>query len=556
MPLQLLSTAKRTGATRVDRMGGREYLVVPMVMITEGVHEGNNGPLYYPREELAKNPVVWNHKPIVVYHPDGSACSPEVIDSRGVGLIMNTRFKPGRGTTPGKLHAEAWLEAERVAEIDQRVLEAIEADTPMEVSTGLFTDNEGPAGSWSGKEYNAIARNHRPDHLAILPDMAGACSLADGAGLLVANHGHVARNHLVENAASFGNITRQLGQQLREQYGTASSPMIDLWIEDVYDDFCVFAMDGGLWRLGYKVENDQVQLAEGEADEVKRVTEYRTVEGAFVGNAAGLNPNPTELVPMTKNQKVSHLIGNGRWAEADRGFLMAANDAQLDRLIANAKDTGNGGGEGGSKPAGGEETGANNPPKDPAPKPGEPAPSVDRSSTRDTTGPTVDTNPTPAAKPNLDKDGNPVQNGAPVPVSAEQYVANAPPEIRQFLVHGLQTHNAQRQELIANIKGHPANMFSDPQLAAMPTESLVALAAIARPQPVANAGWGADPWASPLFQPVPGGVLPQGNDPWARVHAMQQPSYAGAAAPVANAGYGGGPEPLAIPTMNFEASKN
>lgn len=31
---------------------------------------------------------------------------------------------------------------------------------------------------------DAVARNHRPDHLAILPDQVGACSLADGAGLI------------------------------------------------------------------------------------------------------------------------------------------------------------------------------------------------------------------------------------------------------------------------------------------------------------------------------------------------------------------------------------
>ena len=38
-------------------------------------------------------------------------------------------------------------------------------------------------GDWNGKAYVGIARNYRPDHLAILPDMKGACSIADGAGL-------------------------------------------------------------------------------------------------------------------------------------------------------------------------------------------------------------------------------------------------------------------------------------------------------------------------------------------------------------------------------------
>ena len=54
---------------RHDRMEGREYLVAPMAMITEGVHNGSQGPLYYPWDELSKFPQVWNMKPVVVYHP-------------------------------------------------------------------------------------------------------------------------------------------------------------------------------------------------------------------------------------------------------------------------------------------------------------------------------------------------------------------------------------------------------------------------------------------------------------------------------------------------------
>jgi hypothetical protein len=54
----------------------------------------------------------------------------------------------------------------------------------MELSTGLYVDAELTPGDWKGEEYVAIARNLRSDHLAILPDKIGACSVADGAGLL------------------------------------------------------------------------------------------------------------------------------------------------------------------------------------------------------------------------------------------------------------------------------------------------------------------------------------------------------------------------------------
>ena len=174
----------KAGRIRTDYLEGREYFVAPMVMLTEGVHNGSNGPLYYPPDELAKTPVVWNYKPIVVYHPQMngqsiSACDKTIIESRKVGVIMNTRY------VGGKLKAEAWLEKARLGEVDKRVLNAIQSNTVMEVSTGLFTDNQGPGGTWNNEKYVATARNYRPDHLAILPDQKGSCSIADGAGLLM-----------------------------------------------------------------------------------------------------------------------------------------------------------------------------------------------------------------------------------------------------------------------------------------------------------------------------------------------------------------------------------
>lgn len=176
-------------ATRHEIMSGKNYIAVPMVMLTEGVHAGSNGPLYYPANELSKTPAVWNHKPVVVYHPtmNGqaiSACEPAVISRRCVGLIMNTKYEVGRNGQPGKLKAEAWLETNRLKEVDPRVVDALQSKSMMEVSTGLFTDNEQVNGQWKRKPYEAIARNYRPDHLAILPDEKGACSIADGAGLL------------------------------------------------------------------------------------------------------------------------------------------------------------------------------------------------------------------------------------------------------------------------------------------------------------------------------------------------------------------------------------
>lgn len=180
-------TANVTGKTRRQFRGGREYLVAPLTLIVPGVLNGSQGPLYYPADEIERDFMAWNEMPIVVYHPqsvDGShvsAQSPGVLDKQGIGYVRRPAYN-------GKLTAEGWFDAERTRTVDQRVYDALLRNEPQELSTGLYTDNE-PAENGStapdGKLYTHVARNYRPDHLAILPDQIGACSLRDGCGVLV-----------------------------------------------------------------------------------------------------------------------------------------------------------------------------------------------------------------------------------------------------------------------------------------------------------------------------------------------------------------------------------
>ena len=83
-----------------SRLENRDVWVVPMVMITEGVHNGAQGPIYYPGEELARYAKAWDGKPVVVYHPQMTANSKEIYDKQKIGVIMNTTWdKVGRRLT-------------------------------------------------------------------------------------------------------------------------------------------------------------------------------------------------------------------------------------------------------------------------------------------------------------------------------------------------------------------------------------------------------------------------------------------------------------------------
>jgi hypothetical protein len=178
-----LLTAHRSGAIQRSSRNGRNYLVAPMTLIVPGVLPGSHGPLLYPPDELAKNPSDWNAIPIVCRHPQVngrfvSARHPEIIETYGLGQLYNAQYGD-------KLTAEGWFDEEDTKRVDHRIYDALVNATVMEISTGLFSSTEKGRGVWNGRGYHGTARNYRPDHLAVLPDQKGACSVEDGCGLFV-----------------------------------------------------------------------------------------------------------------------------------------------------------------------------------------------------------------------------------------------------------------------------------------------------------------------------------------------------------------------------------
>lgn len=193
-------TANLSGKRRSVKQHGHEFIVAPITLIVPGVLNGSKGPLYYPSEEIERSAQSWNGMPLVSRHPDAglSARSPEAFKDLGIGTVFNAVWKDG------KLVAEGWFDVDQTARVDQRILAALRADKPIEISTGLLTDNEtaSEGAEFEGKSYSHIARNYRPDHLAILPDQTGACSLQDGCGVL--NEGNTIKGNTFTYAVTDG----------------------------------------------------------------------------------------------------------------------------------------------------------------------------------------------------------------------------------------------------------------------------------------------------------------------------------------------------------------
>lgn len=163
--------------TRTNYLG-RDYLVAPVTLIRPGVLNGSQGPILYELDDMEESVDAWNGKPLLLGHPVGrSGMEPDIIESTGVGWVFNAAVR-------GKLVAEAWFDIEKTRRLNRELLTQIEARKPVEVSTGLVVSVEHGEGTDDrGRPYNRIARHYRPDHLAILVNQVGACSLNDGCGI-------------------------------------------------------------------------------------------------------------------------------------------------------------------------------------------------------------------------------------------------------------------------------------------------------------------------------------------------------------------------------------
>lgn len=466
--------------TRVEMLEDRPHTVIPMVMLVAGVHHGSGGPVLYTEEEMSKTPQVWDHKPIVVYHPELngegiSACKPEIVNSRKVGVIMNTRWDPKLKRLP----AEAWLEETRADKVDKRVFEGIRKNEMMELSTGLFVDLEMTEGKLGDEEYNGITRNYRPDHLALLPDKIGACSIADGAGFLrnEMRKGKMAPKDmlrrltnvlgLTDNEMSHENIRGMIQAALRTKLNIGNDgPWV--WVEAVYSNFFVYEKDGKLFRLDYEASDTGVTISDEKPVEVVRQVEFRTVEGAkFVGN---LDQQQQNNESMNKVQMIAAILAaNCGWS--DKTALEGLSDKQVESIHNGIK----------KEPAAGTQPGATTNQTPPATTPA----ATVQTPTTATTNAGATTEPKKV-------------------LTMEEYLGQMPPEMAGIF-RGMMAANASEEAtLIDKITKNASMGFSKEDLKGMPIGNLRKLAKLAD-VPTVNGD----------FVPVPApdfsGMAPLGN---------------------------------------------
>jgi hypothetical protein len=351
---------------------------------------------------------------------------------------------------------ECWIDEARANKIDNRVIEAIQNGDVMEVSTGLNADYQMEEGVWNDERYVATAINYRPDHLAILPDQRGACSIEDGAGLLRNRAGDFdddspegrLLNYLGEtfNKLSHGEKYQELNNALTRTAGE------DAWVIEVWDDFFIYMMDGESYYQAYGVnENDEVVL-QGAAQRAERQLQYKLSDGTLVGNI-----NQIERMVQTMDRKaiVNKLIENADcpWTEDDRDMLMNLSDEKFKFMTANQE------------------------PKD------------------ETDEEPKDESPAPESQPETQN----VQNQSPPkPMTWNEWLETAPPQFQSALSTLVQNQTAQIEKLVDKIMGSTRNRFSKQYLQNRTLEELEGIAALAE-EPTQNASDASVQLPAPLF---------------------------------------------------------
>jgi len=336
---------------RKETYDEKEYMVVPVVMMLEGVHSGSHGPILHTESELSRFTDSWNGIPVTIGHPkneQGDYISANKPTVQSVGKIFNTKFEDG------KLKAEAWISINKITVLSTTALTYINQQKALDISVGVFSDEiEAEEGSeWNGEAYTAVAKNYRPDHLALLPGEQGACSWNDGCGIrnnqnININSEKDMKKELIESLREQGFITIQVNEGFRAIMDKIENKVKENNTEDYYCYVIDADTDSAIYReydrkastekyfkIAYKKSADGSIELTGDPMEVVQTISYTP---KITNNNSNINTN-LKLNKMNKVlcpcEKVDALIANERtnFTAEDKTWLSEMSEAQIDAM--------------------------------------------------------------------------------------------------------------------------------------------------------------------------------------------------------------------------------
>lgn len=308
---------------------GRDFLVFPAILAKVGVMNNK----MYTKEFLDGTAKDWNGVKVSVSHPKIRGIetsvnkSPDIADMYVIGEVYNARFEDD------KLKADIYIDKDLAIEKGyDALIERIENKESIDVSTG-FRDATVQyfVGTHNNKSYDTILKTAKTDHLAILPNENGACSLKDGCGTMLVNSLELSLEQIRDKLWSMPEYSKD-----------------NIWINWVYDDYFIYSKDGKQYKQYFRIDKGEIVKVDSpisvtekiEFVENQKINNCKCQEQKHEINNQSLNNKDKRSLMKTKTIE---FISNAKLtdiSDEDKASLDSLSDATLgkiqEKIIANA----------------------------------------------------------------------------------------------------------------------------------------------------------------------------------------------------------------------------
>ena len=319
---------------RYEKIGSSSFMVVPVIMMREGVHAGSGGPAYYPPSVIGNDYQSWDGTPVMINHPFDKEGNPITVNSpeglaQTVGNIFNTTFD----SETTILAAEARIDEGRLREVSPAAYNSIISKKPLDVSTGILPELDKTPGEWEGEAYDMTVNGWLPDHLAILPGQKGACSWEDGCGIRLNSSIVLANANLSDRVNAVRNAVTSMDTKGKWHY-----------VEQVHSDHVIYQVDqvGGGNSDYYKQDYTYDKKANkatltGMKERMTRKVTFSKVSVMNQENKTGGNDNMAEKCTCSEDKVKTLISASKNLTEKDKENLMNLSEETVDEMIANAQ---------------------------------------------------------------------------------------------------------------------------------------------------------------------------------------------------------------------------
>lgn len=182
-------------AYSVIKHEGEVYIKLPSVLQKSGLLTSGRGQtIFYSKQTLHEGADSMSGKSVFLNHQlensKGNTEEPDIHNRSRIGTVYNAMFSQEKDALIG----DVYLNLKRIKSIIPKIEKPILAGVALELSTGVRV-----TGAYDESKGYINAEHIIFDHLALLPDAKGSCSLADGCGLGVNNKREEVDNLLIQS---------------------------------------------------------------------------------------------------------------------------------------------------------------------------------------------------------------------------------------------------------------------------------------------------------------------------------------------------------------------